>query len=250
MKEIVATAERQPLENLRLPDSKSRGIIDSLVGFWPNDGSAVVLRREATAIERGHLRMRQRDLHMLLRPLSLEDRKHAAKALAAMFLGFPNLRTTEHTAIVTAYIMALEQYPLFAIIEACEDVVRGRVDDLNPDFAPTAPRLCDLATRHVLPLRAELAVVEKALTAKYEINPVSPEERERIAVKLRELADAMMERDKVQRREHLIHQAVVLQEANTKALLDEYRRLGIDPVYADADQKILLSPQLAGKAKL
>lgn len=245
---LTATASLPDLDrrDLREEDPKARAIVDGVVGFWPNDGTAPDLRREMTVTERGYLRMRQRDLHGILRPLSIEERKHAAKAIAAMFLGFPNMRTADNQATVTAYIAALEQYPLFAITEACADVIRDRVD-INPDFAPSAPRMCELATRHLIPLRGELAVIEKTITARYERNPISDEERERVRKGLEELAGSMMERDKIQRREHLTHQSVVIQEAAMKTIFDHYRALGIEPIYADADKKILLSPALAGK---
>jgi len=254
MNDLTPTATMTPnttaSRDLRLRDERTHEIIEELVMFWPSDASAVQLRREITTTERKYLHMRQRDLFAMLRGLNLEERKHAAKAIAAMFLGFPNLRTSDNQATVAAYIMALEAFPLFAIIEACMDVSQRRVSDISPDFAPSAPRLCELATRHLVPLRGELALIEKTITAKYEQEPVPPEERERIKVKLRELADHMMEKDRIQRREHMTHLSVVLKEQGTKSILREYSRLGIEPVYADADCKILLSPELAGKKKI
>src|SRR5215831_824323 len=244
MTDLVPSASMNPpaRRDLREPDPQVQSLVTELVGFWPNDGSPVILRREQTRLERDRLRLRQRDLAMLLRPMGVEDRKHAGKALAAMFLGFPNMRVSNSEGIITAYIMALADFPLFAVTEACEDVVKRRVD-INPDFAPTAPRMGDLATAHLAPLRGELATIEKTLSARVLEKEITPAERERISVGLHELAAHMVEKHNIdgEIRERLAHQAVVLQEANTKAILGEYRRLGIEPVYADEAKTILLS---------
>src|SRR5262245_47372714 len=224
MNELTATATMPApaTRDLRAFDENARAVVDEVVSFWPNDGSKAVLRREMSFTERAILHDRQRIIHGLLRPLSSEDRKVAARVIAAMFLGFPNMRQGDPQATVAAYVIAMSGFPLFAIVEACEDVSQRRVGDINPDFAPTAPRMCELATRHLVPLSGELLVIEKTIVAKVHEKVISPEERERIKTGLRELADAMIVRDKIQRQQHLIHQAVVLTEASTKMILDEY----------------------------
>src|SRR6476661_8930321 len=77
------------------PDPEIQSTIDRLVAFWPNDGSPIVLRRDPTESERNKLTLRYRDLHVALRPMSLEDKKKAGRALATMFLGMPTMRNAD-----------------------------------------------------------------------------------------------------------------------------------------------------------
>lgn len=230
------------------PDAEVRGIIDNLVCFWPDDGSPLELRRELADTERGKLQLRARDLHSAMRPINsaTEDKRRLAQALAAMFLGFPSMRNSDNQATVSAYIMAMEGFPLFAGLAACDDIMKRRVPDLDPDFPPTAPRMCDIAAKHTNPAVGERLMIERTLAGKTREMRLSPEERDRVGRGLRQVADAMNADLEIERQERKRQNVENRTAESQQAILAEYARRGLAPVYADRDKTILLSLELAG----
>lgn len=234
------------------PDLEARGIIDNTTMFWPDDGSPPEMRRQLTQRERNRLQLRASELHRAVRPIATasEEKRRLAQSLAAMFLGFPSMRNSDNQATVAAYIMAMEGFPLFAGIAACEDVVKRRVQELDPDFPPTAPRMCDLAAKHVSPVVGERLMIEKTLAAKKQDPQLTPEQRERVGKGLRQMAEEMAAVNEEGRREAMRQNIERRMQESQRAILAEYARRGLEPAYADKEQTILLSPELAGtKAK-
>ncbi len=84
-----------------------------------------------------------------------------------------------------AYLEALENLPLFAIIGARQALFQARTD-LNDIFAPTPPEFARLTRRLAAPYVRQLATIEALLDAEEEIPPAprTEAELERAAEKL------------------------------------------------------------------
>lgn len=235
--------------DLLMFDAEARRVVDDVVSFWPDDGSPVALRRELTKDERRSLAARRLELDRVLRPVraASEDMKRAAECIAQLFLGFPSMRNIDAQGMVTAYVQHMSHLPLYAIRAACEDVTKGRVKGLDPDWPPTSVRLVEVANPHVAPQEEEITTITKALAGKVPEREPTPEERERVRIGLRKMSESFqggVDHERVERAERV--QKSMIDGVNEK-ILREYARLGREPAYADPARTILLSPALAAK---
>lgn len=148
-------------------------------------------------IQDGHRRLLERRAEQLARMMApfrgAEQAARARSALAALFGSNATLSGRDAGALVAAYLTALADLPAWAIESACLRAARGGVPGLNPDFAPTAARLHDLAREAMSDVAAERAKISDVLRARIE-PPVDPEMRERVGQLLTGLADELKER--------------------------------------------------------
>lgn len=238
-------------QNAQLPSlatqARAAEIIDQRVSFWPDDGTAPVLRAPLTGDEKQALQNRMVELVRELRPISTatEEKKRASQALAAMFMGFPSLRNTDNAAMVAAYLMALDDLPVSAVIKACEDVAKRRVKGTDPDFPPTGPRLYEVAQKYTRPAEGERIKIKRTLDAKVGDAPISPEERKRTAEKARAFADEM--KAKLEKETGLAGEAMErkMAELNHRGIENEWTRYGMEPRFADKAKTIPISLALA-----
>lgn len=244
-----AVAKSEPTLPGITPDAEAQRIVEDVISFYPDDGSPVSLRRDLTRPERDLLDGRKLQLNAILRPVSdaSEERRRTAEALAAMFLGFPSMRNVDAQTMITAYVLHLESLPLFAVMKACEDVVRKRVKDLDSDWPPTSPRMYEIAERHVFPVEGERLMIEKALVGRVpEVEKLTPEAVERIGAKAMALSQELNKKVERERSETDARTLAELAAGSNAAIMREYQRLGVEPKYADKAKTILLSPGLAG----
>ncbi len=220
-------------------------IIEQVVDFWPETGSAS-LRRDLTRPEKAALGGRADELKLALRPISQasEEMRRAAEALAQLFLGFPSMRNVDAQAMITAYVQHMSDMPLFAVRAACDDVVKGKVKGLDPDWPPTSVRLVEIAEKHSRPLIEESIRISKTLTGKQTVVEVSPEERARVGEKLKVMAQDMTKATGKEASDQAKATLAKMASDNQEKILAEYRRLGIEPSYADPARTMLVSPSL------
>lgn len=75
------------------------------------------------------------------------DKSETTEALAAigmMLQGFPSSQSSITADSAKVYLFAVEDFRLEALKRACRAIVRGEVEGLKADFAPSAPRLAQI----------------------------------------------------------------------------------------------------------
>src|SRR5688572_9201416 len=68
------------------------------------------------------------------------DQRLMGAAILEMLGKFLNARPADPAKTAAAFVMEVQNLPLFAVEKACRDISGGRVADLNPDFPPSAAR--------------------------------------------------------------------------------------------------------------
>ena len=102
--------------------------------------------------------------------------------IASLMIGYPYMKSTsklEAQILVRKYVQAMTGLPTWAIEQACEDILKGGVVGVNPDFAPTAARLRFVANGHVSGIHREMNQLREVLQAASELE-MSAEARARI----------------------------------------------------------------------
>lgn len=148
-------------------------------------GSHPVLQRKLTPAETELLRNRlQLVRRQLMAANSVTDKTRIERAVAAALTGYGKA----DQITIAAYTKLLSDLPAWAVEQACDDVRRGAVVGLNPDFPPAAPRIHQLADEKLVEARLERDKLLLLLTTKVEEQapPPTPEQRERVAAKLQD----------------------------------------------------------------
>lgn len=128
------------------------------------------------------LRDREKQLRASLEPAPINAIQNA---VLRMFLGFPSAANLDAAGTAAAYASALSIYPAWAIGAACGAAVRGELG--NPSFAPSVAELAKYAQAKIATVETEARTINRILTADVFHEP-SPEESERVAAALRQLA--------------------------------------------------------------
>lgn len=243
-----------------LPDAEAQRIVDNVVRFWPDDGSPAVLRREVVPDERMILEARRLRLHALLRPMreAGEELRRAAEAIAATMMCFTSMRNVEDPqGLIAAYVQAMSDLPIFAVLAACEDAKAGKIKGQDSDFMPSTALMIPAAEKRVFPVEGERLMIQKTLDGKVADPELTREQKDKLHVGLRAVADAIT----VEKGTRMPNGKFIPDDRTPPALRDslnastqakilaEYRRLKRDPVYADKARTILLSPALAGPVR-
>jgi hypothetical protein len=137
--------------------------------------------------------------------------------------------------------MEMQGLPDWAVTRACDAIRAGTVADVSKDFPPSIPRVRDLAESYCAEYRMEQDKISDALQGQPFIEPPSPEERERVLVKIKTFADELradVERDNAR------PQSKGGDGGSEQAILRQYKAMGIEPVRAGG---ILVSPALLGR---
>lgn len=242
MNEIVKAQPSLPLAK----NDEAANVVDNVVDFWPDDGQPASLRRALTATEKKTLETRAVELVRVLRPISYasEEMKRAAQEIATLFLGFPSMRNIDAPTMVSAYVQHLSDLPIFAVRAAVEDVVRGRVKGLDPDWAPTSVRLHEVAQKHVTPIIEEQLRIEKTMKGVVPAPELTPEERDQIGQKFHAFAKDVTQKIERELSDTAKRTLGRISDADRAAQLREYERLGIEPQWADKAKTTLISPSL------
>lgn len=206
------------------------------------------LPRLPTTAERAALDTALRDARARFRPTleSMTDRERAVEAFAALFAGYLNMRKLSPEETTATYVAFCADLPLFAIQEACRQVAHGKVEGLDPDWAPTAPRMHVIAemirnkayAREVLPIERVLAV--KALT-RPQLRP------EQVAAGQQLLRGAMQRiEDAEEQRLKPIRQRTIQDrhEREAKWIRDEWIANGREPPPGDRPMSVSLAKSI------
>jgi hypothetical protein len=179
--------------------------VDAFYGAIHREGGRDTLANLPAPQVRERMRERQIALRTVLRPISMAmaDRDAAMRAIAGLLGGYPNLRTVDPIATAAGYTATCAEYPVFAIIAACDDFKNRRVVDhyedngqavmFTLDHAPSAYRLLDQVKLRAADLQSESYKIGRVLAiTKATSRPViSKAEQDRVAAGLQALAAHM-----------------------------------------------------------
>lgn len=177
-------------------------------------GSHPVMQRKLSPAETESMKARlQLVRRQLMGANSSVDLTRIERAVAAALTGYG--RADQIT--VAAYTKLLSDLPAWAVEQACDDIRRGAVVGLNPDFPPAAPRIHQLADEKLVNARLERDKLLLLLTAKVEEQapPPSPEQRERVAAKLQDFHEKVAQTNP-QETEQRRHERQKLEEEKAK----------------------------------
>lgn len=158
MNQEIARAENR----LPTPDRIVGEITRTLVCFMPDDPrTPAELTRSLSATERRQIEARIADLEARL---ALRDDAALKRAIGAMLLGFPSARASSEEAavVVSAYVVAVSDQPPWAVNEAARRWMRGEAGG-NPAFPPSSAELHQAADKVLVPVRAEIFWLNRAL---------------------------------------------------------------------------------------
>lgn len=213
------------------------------------DGHRWVMMRAVDGDPRRILEARRKQVRVLLRGLNgVGDQQQAALAVSLALQGYSG-RIADAQGTVTAYTSVLQDVPLWSIQQACDEVRRGRVAGVNPDFPPSAARLHQVAEEKLTPLRQELRKLDIVLDSKvHEVDQQIPaEERAAVLKGLREtvaqlatVADTESAAEAERRKARIRTQ----QDRADEALIREYEREGLVPHF-NSDTRRPVSLRLA-----
>lgn len=161
---------------------------------WERDiDGKYFLSRELTYEEREFLRERRKMLaEALVRAQDKEIRKSVSQMLAGFLVG-KDIPEENAKATIAQYIVTLRGLPLWAIERACQKFSRGEItidviEGVNRAYGPSTAQLYQVASGLVGEFYKELQEVDRAINGVLEYKP-TPEEVERVANGLRDLAD-------------------------------------------------------------
>lgn len=158
------------------------------------DGEKSYVDRMPTREERFVMDKRLIHLNSALRPTSLStaDKEKAGKMIALLLNGFPSLARADVAGMTVAYVLHLQEFPLFAIMRSCQDVINRRVPGLSLDWPPSSVRLGDMCERHVDALAAERHKLRLITAAKALIRPTEAPGAKARVEKMRQEAMAVL----------------------------------------------------------
>lgn len=181
----------QPRQSLkeklsRLPcdpsaDTNARRLVDSYRSLvvWRPEGAGPV---EAAAIpneaERQALAGRLVRLDDTLLPASTtqDGVARVAAAVSAMLGGgYTSLQNVDKRTTIAGYTEALQDLPAWAVEKGCDNVRKGKVDDLDPKWPPTHAHLHQIAERELAAVRVEKSQIIGVLALQL---PPKPDEAE------------------------------------------------------------------------
>lgn len=163
-------------------------LVDGLAQTIEIEMRIAVMERLPTKQERAQIEEYQKRMRLICRPAreSMTERDHAMRAIAAMLGRYPSLRNTDIKGMCTAYLMDLEDFPLFAIIQACTDIRLNRVRGIEKDFPPSTPRVRSVVDNIAAPVRAKVLTAGRVLACRMERRVITPEQREEVQRKMAE----------------------------------------------------------------
>jgi len=241
-------AKREDIIPGLMPDDEAMRVVEKFNVFEDNGES--MLTRLPTSVERSIMQRRAQALNGQLRPVSLTmtDKDAAVRALSSMFAGFPSLRNADAQGMIAAYLLDLQELPLFAVEAACADVRKGRIAGLDKDWPPTSPRVYEAAQRHAAKVYGEKLKFDRVLAiTKVVPPPMTEAETKEMHGKLKKLSASVEDKFEAENAA-MMERATKRTLGNTqKLILDAWRARGQEPVYAAPG--IMVSPFLIDRLK-
>lgn len=204
-----------------------------------DDSHNALLRRALTTVERQALSDRAGEIAPLLERGAY---RKIMRLVAEMLAGFGSARASEEEAEIIAaqYAAALGGLPVWAVERACGRFSRGEVEasevgskHLDRAFAPSTAQLRMVADKVVKPFVEDLYRIRMICGGTVERPDLSPEERERVGVKIAEYIEK-------RKREVDVENETKKQDGGARAIentkqmvLAEYAAAGVKPVYSE-----------------
>lgn len=200
---------------------------------WKPDGGLAEAARVPSPFERGELSRRAALLTVAKQPasISMAAMQKLAQEVSQMFAGFFSARGSDlETAkkLTATYVLELRHLPLWAVQAACFKVRSGQAG-INPDFPPSAARLCQLATEELSPLSIEASKIKAVLELRETPDELTPEERARVSAKMKELSAELRAGGSVGADEAKAARLRDVEERNHRMFLRDCKAAGVDP---------------------
>ncbi len=163
------------------------------IRWHPADGSPAEADRLPTAAEREKLEQRRAVLRAAIRPCSQDrtQRGLAAAAIAEMIDSFPSTRTlSDRGGLVAGMVTDLQQFPAWAIEQACQKVKMGQAPGQSLQFCPASSFMAALIRDVLGPVGAEDRRI-KGVLALVDRREVSSEEYGRVREKFAALQEQL-----------------------------------------------------------
>lgn len=241
------------------PDVDAAKVLAEFTTF--QEGRTTIINREPTPAERQILQKRAAVLGSKLPGLgaSRDGRAEAKQMLAAFFLGYPSLLNADAPGLVTAYVVDLQSVPIFALRTALDDIKHGRVTvrdkqgremPLERDWPPASTRVYDQAVKVMHNFIMEEIQIKRVLgPVKLAVPELPPDERRRVIPRIQRMAQearaalepAVDPDEEADRIERAAARTAAQEESKKQTILAEYRRLGVEPVFAG---DLLVSPEM------
>lgn len=210
-------------------------VCTAAVVWRPDDGSPAESLRLPTESERNALQARLSRLKTMLSGIA-NNRQAEALATAAileMLAGFASLRNDDLNARAQGMMMDLRALPLWAIETACRRVKQAEVPGLSLDFAPTSPRMFQIAAAELVPIRAEEKQIADTLALQPRGGPTT-EEKARVGEKFQELSRKLREAAPAES-DPVRVASVTLDRANKRFLARECEAAGLSDTHASPE---------------
>jgi hypothetical protein len=200
----------------------------------PNEGSRQILA----------VRVRE-----LLGSFKQHDKKEIAVAIMDMLASYDvaqakQLTAAERKAAVVVYVRELQGVPTWAVQEACNKIRLGTAPDISHAYKPTPIQVRVLAISIAQPYKQEAMQISEILVAPEFVEGPGEEERDRVAIKWRSLADALKNHE-LSDSDALMNKLAELERERNVAMLrrlSERSTAAITQEWKDAGQK----PPMAG----
>lgn len=220
--------------------------VDHLERLWANqvqvdaDGGKY-LARPLDGDARTILEHRLHELERFLMPWRGDrERDRLVVALGSMLRGWG----VNAGAMVASYCAALTDLPLWAIEQACDQITRGMIADLDPDFRPSAARVHAVVGENLLMLQRERFQIKQILEAPTKDEPKkTPDEYSRIMAGFKKLSDSIRGRttdSDAAKREHTARAHRIGQQTDNE-IAAEWRAHGVNVVPSHDGHQISLS---------
>ena len=175
----------------------------------------------------------------------------ARKAISALLGGYLNIKTDNPAAIAAGYVAHLKDYPIFAIVAACDDFKNHRVVDhydangkevlFTMDYPPSAFRLLDQVKKCCERENLEQYRITRvlAITKTTDAPALAPEVQQRVGAQLRELAESMRGKVNQQRAADAVENREKAQQARDRAkrIVEDARRKNREADLASQDRQ-------------
>lgn len=202
------------------------------------EGPRIYVSRFPTNSERQQLQEANQRCRSMLRKCvtATAELETAKRTLAAMFTGYLSMRNMppeEVDDLLNAYMMVLQNHPLFAIIAAIDDVAAGKVPQAL-DWPPNSPRMAQLAAKHAEAVGAQQHKLDQVLTAKHLLRaPDAPGARDRIAASLRDFHGKVgaVDLSGISTAEERARMTARQRLESRQAILKEWAHLGLSPIW-------------------
>lgn len=225
-----------------MPNPQAEQIMQSFT-ITELDGDRFI-DRIPSSDERKIMQQRLVDLHKTLRPISttMTDCDAAARALAAMFMAFPSVKSDTAAERISAYVLYLHDLPLFAIQQACDDIARHRIKDIDPDFPPSTARLHEIADKHRNKMHGEKISYDRVVTTKKLLPPpITEGHAKKMQTLFADLGKELREKNERETTEETERRLRTMNEVARRSVVRSYELHGEQPVVSDG---ILISREL------